>query len=185
MWNINAPQGCIPCAIFTKFAEFEPHFRMRWVLKFGWICPRGYGVMGVLSWGGRVSTKFSAPPSGETMRQTRKRFTGERTCSRSSITMPSLVGLGFHPPPGWPKTLSYFVCLFVCLFVRHAFERQSLCARFRHEGDGVQKRFWCRCVGEGLYLCTRVQKIAKIGKNWGFFAGTGRQNKPIETKFGT
>ena len=28
-----------------------------------------------------------------------------------------------------------------CLFVRHAFERQRLCARFRHEGVGVQKRF--------------------------------------------
>jgi len=23
------PQGRIPCAIFTKFAEFVPHFRMR------------------------------------------------------------------------------------------------------------------------------------------------------------
>jgi len=23
------PQGRIPCAIFTKFAEFAPHFRMR------------------------------------------------------------------------------------------------------------------------------------------------------------
>ena len=22
MWNINAPQGHIPCVIFTKFAEF-------------------------------------------------------------------------------------------------------------------------------------------------------------------
>jgi len=32
--------------------------------------------------------------------------------------MPSLVGLGFHPPPGQPKTLSFlFVCLSVCLFV--------------------------------------------------------------------
>ena len=29
MGNINATQGCIPCAIFTKFAEFVPHFRMR------------------------------------------------------------------------------------------------------------------------------------------------------------
>ena len=114
MWNINAPQGRIPCTIFTKFAEFVPHFRMRWVLKFGWICSRGYGVMGVLSWGGRVSLKFSAPPSGETMRHTTKRFRGERTCSRSSITMPSLVGLEFHPPPGQPKTLSLFVCLSVC-----------------------------------------------------------------------
>ena len=49
MWNINAPQGRIPCAIFKKIAEFVRHFRMRWVLKFGWICSRGYGVMGVLS----------------------------------------------------------------------------------------------------------------------------------------
>jgi len=30
--------------------------------------------------------------------------------------MPSLVGLGFHPPPGRPKTLS-FLFVFVCLFV--------------------------------------------------------------------
>jgi len=29
MWNINAPQGRIPCAIFTKFAEFVPRFSMR------------------------------------------------------------------------------------------------------------------------------------------------------------
>jgi len=40
------------------------------------------------------------------------------------------------PAAGWPKMF------FVCLFVRHAIERQSLCARFRHEGVGVglQKR---------------------------------------------
>ena len=86
--------------------------------------------------------KFSAPPSGETMRHTRTSFRGSRTCSRSSIALPSLVGLGFHPPPEWPKRLSFLsVCLSVCLFVRHAFERQRLCARFRHEGVGVQKRF--------------------------------------------
>jgi len=150
MCNINALQGRIPCAIFTKFAEFVPHFRMRWVLKLCWICSRGYGVTRVLSWGGLLAPKFSAPPSGETMRQTPKRFRGARTCSRSSVTMPSLVGLGFHPPLGWTKTLSFFVCLFVCLFVRHAFERQSLCPRFRHEGVGVQKRFSCRWIGEGL-----------------------------------
>ena len=29
MWNINAPQGRIPCAIFTKVAQFVPHFRTR------------------------------------------------------------------------------------------------------------------------------------------------------------
>ena len=36
-------------------------------------------------------------------------------CPRSSITMPSLVGLRFHARPGRPKTLSFF-----CLSVRHA-----------------------------------------------------------------
>jgi len=54
--------------------------------------------------------------------------------------MPSLVGLGFHQPPGQPKTL--FFCLFVCLLclsVRHAFERQRLCARFRHGGFGGRR----------------------------------------------
>ena len=49
---------------------------------------------------------FSAP-SSETMHQTPKIFRGARMCSRSSITMPSLVGLGFHPPPGRPKTFIF------------------------------------------------------------------------------
>jgi len=32
--------------------------------------------------------------------------------------MPSVVGLGFHPPPAQPKTLSFlFVSLFVSFFV--------------------------------------------------------------------
>ena len=92
-------------------------------------------------------------------------------------TMPSLMGLRFHPPPGWPKTLSFFVCLYVCLFVRHAFERQRLCTRFHHEGIGVQKQFWCRWIGyvfvqpwstfwDWCQLATslnaEVQKTAKI-----------------------
>jgi len=117
MWNINALPGPIPCAIFTKFAEFVPHFRMRSVLKFRWICSRGYSVMGVWSWLCRVAAKFSVVRSGETVHRTQKSFGGARTCSRSSITTPSLVELGFHPPPWQPQTLSSFVCLFVCLFV--------------------------------------------------------------------
>jgi len=43
------PAGAYPLQDFHKICEFVPHFRMRWVLKFGWICSRGYGVMGVLS----------------------------------------------------------------------------------------------------------------------------------------
>jgi len=79
-----------------------------------WICSRGYGVMGVLSWWGLVVPKFSAPPSYETTCQISKRFRGARTCSRSSITMPSLVGLGFHLPPEWPKTLSFLTVCPLC-----------------------------------------------------------------------
>jgi len=74
------------------------------------------------------------------MRQTPKVLEVQER-ARGPITMPSFVGLGFHPPPERPKPLSFFVCFFVCLFVRHAVERQSLCAGFRHEGVGVQKRF--------------------------------------------
>jgi len=72
MWNINVPQRRIPCAIFTKFAEFVSRFRMRYLLKFRWICSRDCGVMEVLSWRGLVIPKFSKSHSGETMCQTWK-----------------------------------------------------------------------------------------------------------------
>ena len=51
------------------------------------------------------------------------------------------------PAAGRPKTLSF---LSACLSVWHAFERQSLCARFRREGVGVQKRFLMPLDKEGL-----------------------------------
>jgi len=177
MWNINAPQGHIPCAIFTKFAEFVPRFRMRYLLKFCWISSSCYGVMGVLSCQGLVIPKFSAPtmfsersrchpnqfpigrvisecmntvrvhPSGETMYQTRKSFRGARMSSGSSISIsPCQVwcGLDFTRYQGGQKR---WVFLSVCLSVRHAFECQSLCARFRREGIGVQKWFWYHYIG--------------------------------------
>ena len=45
------------------------------------------------------------------------------------------------PAAGAAKNVDFFVCLSVCLFVLHVFERLSLCARFRHEGVGLEKRF--------------------------------------------
>ena len=48
-------------------------------------------------------------------------------------------GARISPAAGAAKTVEF--CLSVCLSVRHAFERQSLCARFRHEGVGAQERF--------------------------------------------
>ena len=47
----------------------------------------------------------------------------------------------------------------------------------------------CSTLSDYCQLATtlnaEVQKIAKIDKNWGFFAARWRQNKPIKTKFGT
>jgi len=69
---------------------------------------------------------FSAPSA---------KYTSDPKSPRGART---LVGLGFHAPPRWPKTLRF---LSVCLFVRHAFERQRLCGRLCHEDVGMQKRF--------------------------------------------
>jgi len=123
--------------------------------------------------------KFSAPPSGEIMHQTPKRIRGARTCSRSSITMPCLVSLGFHPPPGRPKTLRFLsACLTVCLSVTLLNVRD--CApdfamkvlEYRNDFDAVGlERFvvvhpystfsrWCQLATP---LNAEVQKTAKIG----------------------
>ena len=73
-------------------------------------------------------------------------------------------GSEFHPPLWRPKT-SLFVYLFVCLFVRHAFERQKLCARFRREGVGVQKRFLIPLDRGRFVVGTRVQ-LSQTAANW-------------------
>ena len=148
MLNITgsiAPNASRRYLVYSEadFEVFHPTRATRCTdgVKFGIILLdllKGLWSYGSFNLRGSGYPKFSAPSSGETMRQTPKSFKGARTCSRSSITMPSLVGLGFHPPSRQPKTLSI---LFVCLSVRHAFERQRLCARFRYEGVGVQKRF--------------------------------------------
>jgi len=50
-------------------------------------------------------------------------------------------GARILPAAETAKNVEFFVCLSVCLFVAHTFERQRLCALFRHEAVGVQKRF--------------------------------------------
>ena len=151
-----------------------------------------------LTGSGLVIPKFSAPPSGETVRQTGKSFRGAKTCSRSSITVLSSVGLGFHSPSGRPKTLNFLsVCLSVCLSVRHAFERQRFCARFRHEGVeyrndfddvGQEKVCGAASVFNFLTLPPTVDitkcRSPKTGKNWSFSPPEG-DSKPFQTKFGT
>jgi len=58
----------------------------------------------------------------------------QRTCSKSSITMPSVHGWA---PISLAAAAAKNVSFFVCLFVRHPSECQSLCARFCHECAGV------------------------------------------------
>jgi len=129
--------------------------------------------MGVLSWGGLVAPKFSTPLSGETLRQTRNVLEVQEHAGGPLSPCQVWWGSDFTRRRGGQKR---GVFLSVSLSVRHAFERQSLCAQFRHEGVGVQKRFWCRWIGERFLILmpigdiTKCQspKTAENGRNWGF-----------------
>ena len=68
--------------------------------------------MGVSSCRGLVTPNLQRP----LVAKLRISFRAGKTCLRSSINMPSLVGLGFHLPPGRPKTLSF---LLAALRVQH------------------------------------------------------------------
>jgi len=98
-------------------------------------------------------------------------------CARFGVALIS-------PAAGAAKNVEFlFVCLSVCLSVRHAFERQRLCALLRHEGVGVQKegRFvvvqpcstFSDCCQIATPLNAEVQKTAKI-------VGVFRQQRATE-----
>jgi len=63
---------------------------------------------------------------------------------------------------------------FSCVFVRHAFERQSLCARFRHEGVNDFDALVCSCAPVFNFIRllpigdTTKCRSPKNGKDWGF-----------------
>ena len=111
------PAGAYPLRDFHKIWRVWTPFQDALGVEIWLDFPKGFWSYGGFKLTGSGFPQIFSAPSGETMRQATKRFRGERTCSRSSITMPSLVRLGFHPPPGWPKMLSFFVCLFVGLSV--------------------------------------------------------------------
>jgi len=77
--------------------------------------------MGFLIWRVLVTPNYQCPLAA-------KRFRGTRMRSMSSIIMPNLVELGFHPPPGA-----------IILFVRHAFLSVTL---FLSITLFVTSRFW-------------------------------------------
>jgi len=69
---------------------------------------------------------------------------------------------------------------FLCVFVRHAFERQSLCDRFRHEGVNDFNALVCSCALVFNFIRLpainwRHQKMpkSKKRKNLDFIAARG------------
>jgi len=110
--DINSQQEAYPLRDVHEICRICTSFHSALVFAIGWICSRGYEVMEILSWGVGFPHIFSAP-SSETMHRIPKHFRGAGTWSRFSITVSSLVRLGFHPPPGRPKT--FLFCLSVCL----------------------------------------------------------------------
>jgi len=110
------------------------------------------------------------------MRRTPKSFSDARTCSRSSITMPSLVGLGFHPPPGQPKTLSFFVFLFVTLLNIKDCAPDFAMKAWEYINDFDTVGYGKVCSSVPMFNCLRLLPIGdttkcrspKNGKNWGF-----------------
>ena len=110
----NRPAAAYPVRDFLKVSAVCTPFQNALAVKISLYLRKGLWSYGGFMLKGSGYPQIVSPPSGETMHQTPKCFRGARTCSGSSISMTSLVGLGLHPPPGWPKTLSFFVCLSVC-----------------------------------------------------------------------
>ena len=109
------PAGAYPLRDFHKIRIVCTPFQDVLAIKTSLDLLKGLWSYGGFKLKGSGYPQISAPSSGETVHQTPKSFRGARTCSRSSITVPSLVGVGFHPPPAEvAKTLSF---LSVCLFV--------------------------------------------------------------------
>ena len=94
------PAGAYPLRDFHKICRICTSFQDALAVKVSLIFLKGLFSYGRFNLTGFDYPQIFSVPNGETMRQTAKRFGGERTCSRSSITMPTLVAIGFHPPPG-------------------------------------------------------------------------------------
>jgi len=68
----KCPTGAYPLCDFHKICSVCTSFQDALGAKISLDLLKGYEVMGVLSLGSLVTPKFSAPPSGETVRQTQK-----------------------------------------------------------------------------------------------------------------
>ena len=93
---------------------------------------------------------FSVSPSGETMRQTPKVLEVQERARGPLSPCQVWWGLGFHPPPGWPKTLSFF-CLFVC--------RDEIWQVSVDRGSAIAHQIWPSSVKGHRYRSPQNVKI--------------------------
>ena len=116
------PAWPYPLRDFHKICRVCSPFQDALAVKISlWICSRGYGVMGVLSWRCLVIPKFSAPFRGETMRQTPKVLEVQERARGPLSPCQVWWGSDFIRRRGGQKRWVFVylsVCLFVSLFVR-------------------------------------------------------------------
>jgi len=84
--------------MFTKFSWFAENTISGHLLKFGRIRLRGFVDMRLKFRGLHFAPNFRTP-SGETIRRMPVRFAGARMVQTTSVTIPSLVGVGLREPP--------------------------------------------------------------------------------------
>jgi len=173
MWNINAPQGRIPCEIFTKFAEFVPRlkrgtnsFQDALAVKISLDLLKGLWSYGGFKLTGSWLPQIFSAPLAAKLCVRRQKFYRCKNVLRSSVTIPSLVRLGFRPPSGLPKT---FVCLSDCLFLQWDPNNVTYCRILPTDKTTrwlVQTtlcRQWCCCLADQLWLLNAYATTRNVG----------------------
>jgi len=153
--------------------------------------------MGVLSSGCLVAPNFQRPLAAKLCIRPPKVFEVQERALGSLSPCQVCLGSDFTRRRSGQNVEVF--CLSVCLSVTLLNVRDFF-ARFRHEGVGVQKHNFdampldrgrfvvehaCSTLSDCDQLATTLNvKVQKKRQTLGFFANRGRQNKPIETKFG-
>ena len=118
MWNINAPQGRIPCEIFFyKICRVSTAFKAALAVKISLDLLKGlWSYRGFKLTGSGYPQIFSAPiaATSETLCQT-PNVLGVQERAQGLYHHAKFCGAQISPAAGWPKTLSFLVCLFVTL----------------------------------------------------------------------
>jgi len=141
------PAGSYSLRDFHKICRVCTPFQDALAVKISLDLLKGLRSYGGFKLTGSDYPQISAPPSGQTMRQTPK----VSRCKNVLEVLYHLAKFGgarLSPAAGAAKNVDFFVCLIVCLSSRFwTSEIVRPISPWRH---WVPKRFWYRWVGEGL-----------------------------------